>query len=158
MASTRALIKPGDLPSETGQGADDDRGGDRNGKDRGGPERPTDRPEGSASGGDLDIADWIGRHSSAATRARTLRGGAAATADAPTHTRDRNHGDALSRDRVTEDRLNPSVAAHLGDEALDESRPMVIFGSVPSLLFWCCHGDRLLRLQKMGHEAGVSTA
>jgi hypothetical protein len=158
MTPTGSRSAGGRLLSETGKGANDDGGGNRDGKYGGRPERSTDLSEVGSGRGDLDIADRIGRHSSPATRARTLRGGAAASANAPTHTGDRNHGDAISRDRLTEDRLNSSVAAHLGDEARDKSRPMVLFGRVPSLLFWCRHGDRLLRVEEIGHEAGLRTA
>jgi hypothetical protein len=47
------------------------------------------------------------------------------------------------------------VATDLRDEALEELRPVILFGRLAGLIFWCCHGDRLLRVEKILHQVGV---
>jgi len=111
----------GRLPAEAGDGAQDDGCRDRPADDFGDSDGPRDRPEGGACWGDFDVSNGIRPDASAASGARSFRAGPATAAKAPADARDRDHGDAVPRDRVAEDGLGAGLAADLPDETVEES-------------------------------------
>jgi Methylase involved in ubiquinone/menaquinone biosynthesis len=50
------------------------------------------------------------------------------------------------------------LATDVRNESFEESRPVILFSGLAGLLFWSCHGDRLLRVGRIPREASLNCA